>query len=51
MTNRPAERELDEVYTGELDYMVSDTLDQLERIRNNETAPDPDEYGIDGATD
>ena len=43
---------LDETYNGELDYMVDDTLNQLETIRNNETIePDSDEFGVDGATD
>jgi len=42
---------LDEYYDGELDYMVADTLDQLEQIKNNEIAPEPDTYGVDGATD
>lgn len=44
-------RGLDEYYDGELDYMVKDTIDQLEQIRNNEIAPDTDTYGVDAATD
>ena len=44
---------LEESYNGELDPMVSDTLDQLEQIHNNETVDrfDTDELGIDLATD
>lgn len=44
-------RGLDEYYEGEIDRMVYDTLEQFEQIRNNETAPDPDLYGVDKATD
>ena len=48
------EREIDELYIGELDPMVEDTMQQLENLRNNETvdrSPDADEFGVDGATD
>ena len=44
-------RDLDEYYSGEFDTMIEDTLDQLEQIKHNEIAVEPDLYGVDGATD
>lgn len=47
-------RPLEDIDPHEFDPMVRDTLDQLENLRNNETVdrnPEPDEFGIDGATD
>lgn len=45
---------LEDMDPHEFDPMVKDTLDQLETLRYNETVdrnPEPDEFGIDRATD
>lgn len=45
---------VEDIDPHEFDPMVRDTLEQFENIRNNETVdrnPEPDEFGIDGATD